>query len=381
MMGVAMYQVCSNCIMDTSDPRITFDERGWCDYCQNFYKNIKPYWHPDEKSEEALLEIAERIRRNKGNVSHDCIIGLSGGPDSSYVTYLAKMKLGLNPLVFHVDAGWNTQQAVSNIEKLVNGLGLDLYTEVINWEEMKDLQVAFLRSQIPDQDSPQDVAFFSALYRFAVKNKVKYVLTGANFSTECVREPEEWGAYVGIDKKLIKDIHQRYGTIPLKTFPIVDVFTYKLYYQYILGMKLLKPLNYICYIQNDAEEELYNRFNWQKFVHKHYESRFTAFFEGYWLPKKFGYDKRRAHFSSKILTNQMTRKDALERISKPEIAESVHLQEFTYIANKLNLSVDELKKIFLGNNKTYASYKNNKRIISIGSKASKIVGLETRYFR
>jgi len=376
-----MYQVCSNCIMDTSDPRIAFDERGWCDYCQNFYKNIKPDWHPDEESERALFGIAERIRREKHNGNHDCIIGLSGGPDSSYVTYLAKVKLGLNPLVFHVDAGWNTQQAVSNIEKLVNGLRLDLYTEVINWEEMKDLQVAFLKSQIPDQDSPQDVAFFSALYKFAAKYKVKYVLTGANISTECVREPEEWGAYVGIDKKLIKDIHQRYGTIPLKTFPIVDVFTYKIYYQYLLGMKILKPLNYIRYIQKDAEEELYNRFNWLKFVHKHYESRFTAFFEGYWLPKKFGYDKRRAHFSSKILTGQMTRKDALERISKPEIDESVHLQEFTYVANKLNISVNELKNIFLGDNKTYACYKNNKKIIALGTKASKIIGLETRFFR
>jgi N-acetyl sugar amidotransferase len=367
--------------MDTSDSNITFDEHGRCDYCQNYYERILPNWHPDEQSEKALFKIADKIRRDRKGKNHDCIIGMSGGPDSSYVTYIAKEKLGLNPLIFHVDAGWNTQQAVSNIEKLVNRLNLDLYTEVINWEEMKDLQVAFLKSQIPDQDYPQDMAFFSALYKFAVKNKIKYVLTGANISTECVREPEEWAAYIGIDKRLIKDIHGRFGKVPLRTFPIVDIFTYKIYYKYFLGMKLLKPLDYVRYIQKDAEKELSDRFNWQKFVHKHYESRFTTFFEGYWLPKKFGYDKRRAHFSSKILTYQMTRKEALERISKPEIDETVHLQEFGYVANKLDLSFSELQEIFLGNNKTYAYYKNKKRIISMGTRVMKILGLETRLFR
>ena len=168
-----IYQICTNCIMDTTDPNITFDTNGVCDYCKNFYNNILPNWNTDHVGYELLKKISYEIKSNGLNKSYDCIIGLSGGLDSSYALYVAKEIMGLRPLVFHVDAGWNTQQAVSNIEKVVDGLGLDLYTEVINWEEMKDLQVAFLKSQIADQDLPQDYAFFSGLYKFAKKNKIK----------------------------------------------------------------------------------------------------------------------------------------------------------------------------------------------------------------
>jgi N-acetyl sugar amidotransferase len=366
--------------MDTSDPRITFDERGWCDYCRNYYKNILPHWHPDEPGEKEIAKIADRIRRDSRGRTHECIIGLSGGPDSSYATYVAKAKMGLNPLIYHVDAGWDNQQAVSNIEKMVNGLNLDLFTEVIDWEEMKDLQVAFLRSQIPDQDYPQDMAFFSGLYRFAKKNKIKYILTGANFSTECVREPEEWGAYVGIDKRLVGDIHKSFGRVPLGTFPIIDVFEYKVIYRYLLGMKIITPLNFVPYVKKEAERELSEKFGWQGFVHKHHESRFTIFYESYWLPRKFGFDKRRAHFSSLILTNQMSRREALERIARPEVDELTLEQEFEYVASKLGLSVEELKHIFEGKNKTYADYKNKKRLISIGAKVMRSLGLEKRRF-
>lgn len=193
------------------------------------------------------MQEAEKIKKDGKNRDFDCIIGLSGGLDSSYAAYVAKEIMGLRPLIFHVDAGWNTDKAVGNIEKLVNGLDLDLYTEVINWEEMKDLQVAFLKSQIADQDMPQDIAFFSGLYKFAKKNKIKYVLTGGNYSTECCREPEEWGAYPGIDKTLILDIHKKFGSRKLKSFPIVDILNYKIYYKYVLGMQVFKPLNLVPY--------------------------------------------------------------------------------------------------------------------------------------
>ncbi len=181
--------------MDTSDPNIVFDSDGVSDYYHNFVNTIKPNWHTDERGHRELMRNADIIRKLGQGKEFDCIIGLSGGLDSSYAAYVAKEVMGLRPLIFHVDAGWNTQQAVSNIEKMVNGLGLDLYTEVINWEEMKDLQRAFLKAQISDQDLPQDAAFFSALYKFAHKYRIKYVLTGANYSTECCREPEEWGGY------------------------------------------------------------------------------------------------------------------------------------------------------------------------------------------
>ncbi|MBA4319476.1 MAG: LPS biosynthesis protein, partial [Flavobacterium sp.] len=239
------YQICTKTIMDTSDPNIVFDENGISDYWHNFHKNILPNWHPDERGEKKIMATAEKIKEEGRGKDFDCILGISGGPDSSYTAYIAKEKLGLRPLIFHVDAGWNTQQAVSNIEKLINGLGLDLFTEVINWEEMKDLQLAFLKSQVSGQDGPQDIAFFSTLYKFAEKYRIKYVMTGANYSTECCREPEEWGAYPGIDKRLILDIHRKFGSKPLKTYPIVDIFTYKIYYRYWLGMQIVKPLNYV----------------------------------------------------------------------------------------------------------------------------------------
>ncbi|NNT94907.1 N-acetyl sugar amidotransferase [Stutzerimonas nitrititolerans] len=375
------YQICKVCIMDATDPRIQFDGQGVCDYCNNFRSEISPNWHPDKRGAAELAALAAKIRKQGEGKDFDCIIGLSGGLDSSYAAYVAKEKMGLRPLLFHVDAGWNTDQAVGNIEKLVDGLGLDLYTEVINWEEMKDLQVAFLRSQIADQDLPQDAAFFSALYKFARQHKIKYVLTGANYSTECCREPEEWGGYPGIDKTLFADIHKQFGKRPLKTFPLVDIITYKILYQRVLGMEIIKPLNLVPYVKKDAEAELERRFGWQKFKHKHHESRFTRFYEDYWMPRKFGYEKRRAHFSSLIMTGQMTRDEALERIAQPEMDEQFLKTEFEFVANKLGLSVDELQAIFEGENKTYNDYKNKRFLIGIGSRVMSALGLERRLFR
>lgn len=375
------YQICNTCIMDTSDPQISFDAQGSCEYCGNFRKNIQPNWDVGARGERELMKIAERIKADGKGRDFDCIIGLSGGLDSSYLAYVAKEKMGLRPLLFHVDAGWNTDQAVGNIEKLVDGLGLDLYTEVINWEEMKSLQLAFLKAQIADQDIPQDTAFFSGLYKFAKAHKIKYVLTGGNFSTECCREPEEWGAYPGIDKTLINDIHGQFGSRDLKSFPIVDVLAYKIYYRYVLGMQVVRPLNLLPYIKRDAEETLESLFGWKKFQHKHHESRFTRFYEDYWMPRKFGYEKRRAHFSSLIMTGQMTREAALERISRPELDEQFLKSEFEYVANKLDLSVEELQVLFDEKNKTFHDYKNKRFMIGLGARVLGALGLERRLFR
>lgn len=375
------YRICVNCIMDTTDPGISFDEEGVCDYCSNFKNEIEPNWYPNIKGLTELASLAEKIQVEGKGKSFDCIIGLSGGLDSSYTALIAKDRMGLRPLLFHVDAGWNTDQAVGNIEKLVDGLGLDLYTEVINWEEMKDLQLAFLRAQIADQDLPQDGAFFSALYKFARKHRIKYVLTGSNVSTECCREPEAWGGYPGIDKTLFKDIHARFGKRQLKTFPLVDIFTYKVLYQKVLGMEVVKPLNLVPYIKAEAELELEHRFGWQKFQHKHHESRFTRFYEDYWMPRKFGYHKRRAHFSSLILTGQMTREAALARLARPEMGEEFLRQEFEYVAHKLGLTVAELQEIFDGENKTYRDYRNKRWAIGVGTDVMRRLGQERRLFR
>ena len=375
------YQICTKTIMDTSDPTIVFNSMGESDYYTNYIETIVPNWHTDEEGYAELMKEAEKIKKDGKNRDFDCIMGLSGGLDSSYALYVAKEIMGLKPLIFHVDAGWNTDKAVGNIEKLINGLNLDLYTEVINWEEMKDLQVAFLKSQIADQDLPQDYAFFSGLYKFAKKNKIKYVLTGGNYSTECCREPEEWGGFPGIDVTLVRDIHSKFGKRPLKTFPLVDILSYKLYYRYVLGMKVFKPLNLVPYNKKEVEQFLFEKYGWESFQHKHHESRFTRFYEDFWLPKKFGYEKRRAHFSSLILTGQMTREEALERISKPEMSEEFLKKEFEYVAHKLDLTTTELQAIFDAPNKTYKDYKNKMGIIKLGSKVMQKLGLEKRLYR
>tara|TARA_B110000977_G_scaffold186713_1_gene252997 strand:- start:745 stop:1848 length:1104 start_codon:yes stop_codon:yes gene_type:complete len=367
--------------MDTSDPNIGFDVNGRCDYCRNYQSTIAPNWNTGKHDHHELTQLALKIKSEGKDQDFDCILGLSGGLDSSYAAYMIKEKMGLRPLLFHVDAGWNTDQAVGNIEKLVDGLGLDLYTEVINWEEMKDLQVAFLRSGIPDQDLPQDASFFSSLYKFARQHSIKHIITGSNFSTECCREPEEWGGYLGIDKKLFGDIHGQFGQRPLETFPLTDILTYKLYYQKVLGMQVHHPLNLVPYIKKDAEDELEERFGWMRFQHKHHESRFTRFYEDYWLPRRFGFHKRRAHFSSLIQTGQMSREFALERIAKPEMDEHFLRQEFKYVAHKLDLTVEELQQIFDSPKKTYHNYRNKRWMISLGANVTRWLGKERRFFR
>lgn len=366
--------------MDTSDSNITFDARGWCDYCNNYYDNILPNWHPDATGEAIMARQMEKIRRDGRGRDFDCLIGISGGVDSSYLTYLAKEKWGLRPLLFHVDAGWNSQQAVHNVEHLVDGLGVDLYTEVVDWQEMQDLQRAFFLAQVPHVDTPQDHAFFAGLYRFAVQHKVKYILTGANYSTECVREPLEWH-YHASDLRQLRDIHRQFGRRLLTTFPTANIFTYKLYYRFVKGVRVVKPLNYVPYVKEQAMQELVDKFGWQRYAHKHYESRFTRFYEGYWLPTKFGYDKRRAHFSSLILTKQLDRDEALRKIALPAYDAETIAQDFEYIATKLDLSVDELHAIMHGPNKTFRDYKNSMGLIELGTKVLRGVGVQRAIIR
>lgn len=374
------YQICTNCVMDTTDSKISFDERGVCDHCNNFYKNILPNWHTDEKGWQALQKIAEKIKQQGRGRDFDCILGMSGGIDSSYLAYIVKKKLGLRPLAFHVDGGWNSQLSVNNIEMLLDKLRIDLHTEVIDWEEMRDLQLAFFKASVPHIDWPQDHAIFAALYNFAEKHKIKYILTGANYSTECVKNPMEW-IYMGSDLTQLRDIHNRFGQRPLAHFPLTDILRHKVYLRYIKGIKVVKPLNYVPYIKKEAEKFLVDNFSWQKYPQKHFESRFTKFYEGYWLPKKFGYDTRRVQFSSLILTKQMTRAEALEKLAQPSYDESTIAQDFEYVATKLGISADELQGYMDLPNKSYKDYKSQLSLFILGTKIMQALGLERRAIR
>lgn len=374
------YQTCTNCVMDTTDPNIAFDARGVCDHCNNFYKNILPNWHTDERGRRALQKIVDAIKKEGAGKDFDCIMGMSGGVDSSYLTYIVKEQFGLRPLVFHVDTGWNSQEAVNNIEKLVDKLGLDLYTEVIDWEEMRDLQLAFFKSGVPHLDTPQDHAFFATMYNFAAKYKIKYILTGANFSTECVKNPLEWH-YHASDLVQLRDIHNKFGQRPLVNFPLANVLKYKVYYRYFKGVRVVKPLDYVPYIKEEAMQFLIDRFGWQKYPQKHFESRFTKFYEAYWQPKKFGIDKRKVQFSSLILTKQMTRKEALEKLSKPAYDENTIKHDFEYIATKLGISVAELQGYLDAPNKSYRDYKSQLGTFVLGTKVMTALGMEKRAIR
>lgn len=369
------YQQCSNCVMDTTDSAITFDEKGVCDHCSTYYTKTKPFWHTDEKGMAELMTIVNKIKAEGEGKDFDCIIGMSGGIDSSYLVYIAKEVLGLRPLVFHVDAGWNSQIAVNNIERIVDNLGLDLYTEVIDWEEMKDLQLSYFKAGVPHIDTPQDHAFFATMYNFASKYKVKYILTGANYSTECVRNPIEW-MYYQSDVIQLQDIQKKFGKKPLKKYPVTSILWHKLYLPYIKGIKVVKPLNNVPYIKSEAMKLLQNKFGWQPYPQKHFESRFTKFYESYWLPKKFGYDVRKVQFSSLILTGQMTRNEALEKLQTLPYDEATIHHDFEYIANKLSISVEELQSYFDAPNKTYKNYASQENIYKIGARLFKFLGIE-----
>jgi N-acetyl sugar amidotransferase len=379
-MNQRKYQICTNCVMDTSDSMIVFDEAGVCDHCRNYYSNILPNWHADEKGWAVIQGIAEKIKAEGKGKDFDCIMGMSGGIDSSYLAYIAKEKLGLRPLVIHVDGGWNQQLAVNNIEKLLDKLGLDLYTEVIDWEEMRDLQLSFFKASVPHIDWPQDHAIFATLYNFAEKHKVKYILTGANYSTECIKNPMEW-TYMGSDLVQLRDIHGKFGKRPLERFPLTNILRHKVYLRYIKGIRVEKPLNYVPFIKEEAKDYLVRNFGWIEYPQKHFESRFTKFYEGYWLPNKFGYDTRRVQFSALIVTKQMTREEALERLSHLPYDEETIGHDFEYIATKLGITVGELQSYMDLPNKTYRDYKSQLRTFVLGTKVMRALGLERRVIR
>ena len=369
------YQQCINCVMDTTDIAISFDEKGVCDHCNTYYTKTLPSWDTGEKGLQDLQKVVNKIKDEGKGKDFDCIIGMSGGIDSSYLVYVAKEKLGLRPLVFHVDAGWNSQIAVNNIERIVDNLGLDLYTEVIDWEEMKDLQLSYFKAGVPHIDTPQDHAFFATMYNFASKYKVKYILTGANYSTECVRNPIEW-MYYQSDVIQLKDIQKKFGKKELKKYPLTSILWHKLYLPYIKGIKVIKPLNHVPYIKNESMQLLQDKFGWQPYPQKHFESRFTKFYENYWLPKKFGYDVRKVQYSSLILTCQMTREEAVEKLKQPPYDESTIHQDFEFIANKLGITEQELRSYFDTPNKTYKDYVSQECIYKIGSSLFKFFGIE-----
>ena len=373
------YRRCSCCVMDTTDSRIVFDADGVCDYCNDYRKNILPSWKAKIEDSTLLERTAQEIKRNTAGQKYNCIIGLSGGVDSSYLCYVAKELMGLNPLCYVCDTGWNLKVADDNIKRITEALKLDVYTEVVDWDEMRDLQLAFLKSQVPYQDLPQDHAIFAGLYNYAVSHGIKYVLTGANSATECIRPPIEW-VYQN-DLRFIKDVHRKFGTIKLKNFPMCSMVKYRLYYPIFKGMKRVAPLDMVEYDKEKVKAFLTERFGWEAYANKHYEDVFTRFYEGYYLPHKFGYDKRKCYLSNEILVGTKTREEALKELETPGYDAETMREDLEYIAGKLGITAEELQTIIDGENKTFADYKNSWGLIQFGTVVLRSLGIEKKKFR
>nr|WP_298996105.1 N-acetyl sugar amidotransferase [uncultured Allomuricauda sp.] len=359
------YQICKRCIMDTSDPEIVFDEHGICNHCTDALMRAKTIWLPNKEGEKRLNTISEEIKNSQKGKEYDCIIGLSGGVDSSYLAYKV-VELGLRPLVVHIDCGWNSEMAVKNVENIVKKLNLDLYTHVVDWQEMKDLQLAYFKANVANQDVPQDHAIFAALYSYAVKNNIKYVFSGGNFATESIL-PKSWG-YNALDSKNLKSIHKRFGTRKLKKYPKVSFFRRYIYFPLIRKMVIVKPLNFMSYRKEEAMDIMKEKLDWQYYGGKHHESRFTKFFQAYYLPHKFGYDKRRAHLSSLIVSGQLTREEALKEIAEDIYPNDAHIEDMEYVAKKLGISLEEFRDIIAMPNKTHKDYPNVEGLFRLGFK-------------
>ena len=335
-------QTCTYCVMDTSDADITFDASGRCHYCTEMAAQRGVTWFDDDAGLPLLNAQLEAIKKEGKGKDFDCILGLSGGADSSYLALKAH-DWGLRPLVVHVDAGWNSELAVANIQRILEYTGWDLHTHVINWEDMRELQIAYLRSGVANQDVPQDHAFFAALYKFASDNGVRTVLSGGNNATEGIF-PTSWHG-AAMDAINLKAIHERFGTQPLQDYPVVDFGKYYVWYPFIKRMSPVRLLNFIEYDKAKAMVELQERVGWRTYERKHGESLFTRFFQNYYLPTRFGYDKRRPHLSSMIVSGQITREDALSELDKPLYEESELKRDQDYVVRKLRLTDDEWQEL------------------------------------
>ncbi len=351
------YQICTKCIMDTTDIEIQFDKNSRCNHCRKYDERAQKELHLDAGGQKKLNQLVNEIKNKGKNKEYNCIIGLSGGADSTTVAYIVKKKLGLRPLAITVNNGWNSELAEKNIENLVKKLNIDLYTHVLNWEEFKDVQLSFLKASVANCEAPTDQAIISLLYHTAAKRGIPYIISGGNLVTEAIM-PKSWG-YCARDWKQIKSIHKKFGRIKLRSFPHLTLFDWG-YYTFIKGIKFIPILNYFAYVKKDAKQLIEKELCWKDYGAKHFESVYTRFFQAYILPKKFGFDKRRAHLSTLICSGQISREEALEEMKAPPYPSQDMMEEDKRLAlKKLELTEKEFEDIMSLPIKTYKDYPNN----------------------
>lgn len=344
------YGMCTRCVMDTTDPDIFFDDNGVCNHCHTYDRMAREYVVDGEEGLRQLEQIAQKIRKDGQGKKYDCVIGVSGGVDSTYVAYRVK-RLGLRPLAVHLDNGWDSELAVKNIEETLKRLDIDLYTEVLDWEEFKDIQISFLKASTPDSEIPTDHAINALLGNLAQKIGVKYVIIGSNVRTE-THLPRAW-SQGHLDWKYIREIQKKFGAQPFHTFPHIGFFTY---YLRMVTQKRVEILNYLGYNKKEALRVLQEELGWRYYGGKHYESIYTRFYQGYILPVKFGFDKRRSHLSSLVCSGEVTREQALDELKAPTYPPFMQEEDREYVVKKLGLTDAEFDAIMAAPKKSYWDY-------------------------
>lgn len=376
------YQVCTCCVMDTSDEDITFDENGVCMRCKEYKERILPEWNYGRGHEAELHDLLSSIKKSGEGKPYDCILGLSGGLDSSYMLHLAVTEWGLRPFVFHIDCGWNLPVAEGNIKRLTDKLGVELHVEKMDWNELREMQLAWFRTGLEALDAPQDHAFIALIDRFSRELGVKYILNGYNIATEIIADPASWNKGAGPtgDSTFMKDVIHKHCSIPIRHYTFTNGFKHKFYLPYVLGVKTVKPLNLVPFTRAEMIETLSREYGYEPYGQKHFEDLITKFLEGWWSPTRFGHDIRRAQLSSLVVTGQMTRDEALKILEQPPLTEEESHELFVEVARRLEISEDELMA-FHDMPECTEHFKSQEFVYNLGIRLYELLGLEKRIRR
>jgi N-acetyl sugar amidotransferase len=355
----ASTRVCTRCVMSDTDPEITFDAEGRCNHCTDYLERIANFTYRPGASERELEAIVERVKAAGRGKEYDCVVGMSGGIDSSYAAFVAK-SLGLRPLGVHMDNGWDSDTAARNIKNVARTLGIDYQSVVLDWEEFRDLQLAFVRASVPEIETPTDIAIPAALHSVAAEHGIRFVFAGGNYVTEGIL-PRTWH-YDAKDVRFLKGVHRQYGSGKLRSFPTFG-FVKETYYKFVKGIRIVYVLNYVPYSKAEAMRKLQEELGWEYYGGKHYESTITGFVQSYILPVKFQIDYRRATLSSQICAGEVTREEALEILKDPPFDPERVRQEKVYVAKKFGIPLQEMDAILAEPPKTHRDYPNNERFL------------------
>lgn len=373
------YQICKCCVMDTTDEDITFDSNGICMRCNEYKERIEPAWNHGKGHEKEFEYLISAIKKSGEGKEYDCILGLSGGLDSTYMLHLAVKEWELRPFVFHIDAGWNLPVAEINIKRVIDKLGIELHIEKMDWNEMREMQLAWFRSGMELLDQPQDCAFIALIDKYSRDLGVKYILNGYNISTEIIADPVSWSKGSGQtgDGTYMRDVVRKFCNIPIKRYIYTSGFRHKFWIPYILGVKTIKPLNLVPVTKQQMVKTLVDEYGYEPYGQKHFEDLLTKFLEGWWIPNRFGHDIRRAQLSSLVITGQMNREDALKILEQPPLSEEESKELFKEVARKLEISEGELMK-YHNMPECKTKFRNTTAIYNTGIRLYELLGIEKR---